>query len=461
MAYQLSFGIWGELFAVPTAIVDQHIQLCSAASLKALLVLLRSGGRPLALSDIARQIGLAEPDTQDALNYWIVSGLLARDDGSSPSATVSAQAALAAPPASGLPEAAGSSAAVESKEEQKVIRVTSRPRLTQEMIADMAKKDGHIASLIQEAQTLLGGPLSPTATEMLVSLQSYGGMPVEVILTVIQYCVSIGKSSVRYIEKTAYDWVDRGIDTFEKAERHMLEQNKANEQEGKIKKAFGIYDRNLTGKERDYVEKWFGHFQFDLPMIKLAYERTIDNKGKLSFPYCDAILTKWFEKGVKTPKQAVDEMNAPPSPPAPEGKPSPARPQPASLPSSVPSASRERYDRAHADLQQRRAAARDTAARRKEEIYRQLPRIREIDAALAKTGLEVSRAVLRGGDTESLLQQLRDQNLALQQEKGQALLLAGFPEDYLDIPYTCRECEDKGYKPNGEPCSCLKALLEG
>ena len=49
MAYQLSFGIWGELFAVPTAIVDQHIQLCSAASLKALLVLLRQGGRPLAL----------------------------------------------------------------------------------------------------------------------------------------------------------------------------------------------------------------------------------------------------------------------------------------------------------------------------------------------------------------------------------------------------------------------------
>ena len=459
MAYQLSFGIWGELFAVPTAIVDQHIQLCSAASLKALLVLLRNGGRPLALSDIARKIGLSEPDTQDALNYWIVSGLLARDDGSPPPAAAPspiAQAALATP---SLPETAGAPAASESEEEQKVIRTSSRPRLTQEMIADMAKKDRHIASLIEEAQTLLGGPLSPTATEMLVSLQSYGGMPVEVILMVIQYCVSIGKSSVRYIEKTAYDWMDRGIDTFEKAERHMLEQNKVNEQEGKIKKAFGIYDRNLTSKEREYIEKWFGRFQFELPMIQLAYERTIDNKGKLSFPYCDAILTKWFEKGIKTPRQAVDEMSAPPSPPsAPEGRPSPARP---SLSSPTPSVSRERYDRAHAELQQRRSAARDTAARRKEEIYRKLPRIREIDAALSKTGLEVSRAVLRGGDTESLLQQLRDQNLALQQEKGQALLSAGYPADYLDIPYTCKECEDKGYKPNGEPCGCLKALLEG
>ncbi|MCI8442328.1 MAG: DnaD domain protein [Provencibacterium sp.] len=455
MAYQLSFGIWGELFAVPTAIVDQHIQLCSAASLKALLVLLRQGGRALSLSNIAGMIGLSEPDTQDALNYWIASGILARDDGRSEDAAADDTAiptdAVKVPDSSAAPA-----------QEQKIIRTGSRPRLTQEMIADMAKKDGHIASLIQEAQVLLGGPISPTATEMLVSLQSYGGMPVEVILMVIQYCVSIGKSNVRYIEKTAYDWIDRGIDTFEKAERHMLEQNKANEQENKIKKAFGIHGRNLTAKEREYIGRWFNSLRFDLPMIQLAYERTIDKKGSFSFPYCDAILGKWFQKGIKTPRQAVDEMNAPFVPATSSGgPPSPARtasPAPAAAAVAIP---RDRYDRAHAELQRRRSDARDTAARHKEEIYRILPRIREIDNKLSQTGLEVSRAVLLGGNTESLLQQLRDQNLALQKEKEQALLLAGYPTDYLEISYHCRECEDKGYRPDGEPCSCLKKLLEG
>lgn len=453
MAYQLSFGIWGELFAVPTAIVDQHIQLCSAASLKALLVLLRHSGRSLALADISRFIGLSETDTQDALNYWIATGLLERESGKENAALPEPSSHFQEPsPPPPAPKAM-------TAEEQKVVHVGSRPRLTQEMIASMAKKDGRIASLIEEAQVLLGGPLSPTATEMLVSLQSYGGMPVEVILTVIQYCVSIGKSSVRYIEKTAYDWIDRGIDTFDKAERHMLEQNRANGREQKIKKAFGIYDRNLTAKEREYTDKWFERFQFELPIIQLAYERTIDKKGKLSFPYCDAILSKWFEKGIKTPRQAVDEMNAPFSSPN-TGEPS--APGRISAPSASPAAaiSRERYDRAHAELQQRRNTARNTAARHREEIYQRLPRIKEIDAKLSQTGIEVSRAVLLGGNTESLLQQLRDQNLALQKEKEQALLSAGYPADYLETPYTCKECEDKGYRPDGGPCSCLKALLE-
>ena len=38
-------------------------------------------------------------------------------------------------------------------------------------------------------------------------------------------------------------------------------------------------------------------------MIKAAYERTVNNTGKLSFPYMNTIIKAWFEKGIKTVSQ--------------------------------------------------------------------------------------------------------------------------------------------------------------
>ena len=74
-----------------------------------------------------------------------------------------------------------------------------------------------------------------------------------------------------------------------------------------MKAAFGIYDRNLIDKEREYISAWFQDYGFSIPMIKLAYERTVERTGKLSFPYVNSILRSWYEKGVTSPKQAMEE----------------------------------------------------------------------------------------------------------------------------------------------------------
>lgn len=473
MAYQLDFGIWGSIFAVPTAIVDKHIQLCGAASLKVLLVLLRHSQENITLQQISGLVGLSEADTQDALNYWIASGVIrctpkgsdlliepqrtpqapsqAPNDAPSPEAETE-------PAAEPIPEPAPESA----PKEPRVVKLTSRPRLTPDIIAGMAQENGEIQSLIQEAQNLLGRPLSPSATESLVSLHTYGGMSVELVLMVIQYCVSIGKDSVRYIEATAYGWLDKGIDTLDKVERYLMKKTHESENEKKVRSAFGIHDRDLTAKETEFASRWIDVYHFDEPMLRLAYERTIDNKGKLSFPYCDGILSRWHEKGISTPRQATDEMNSLKNSALPERGVSPERPSfsgTREAPSFTGGSERERYDRAHTELQNRRNAARELHTRRREEIYARIPRVREIDAALSRTGFDVSRAVLMGGDASQLLQTLKSKNLSLQQEREEALIRAGYPQDYLDIPYHCRVCEDKGYRPDGTPCDCLKELL--
>ena len=57
--------------------------------------------------------------------------------------------------------------------------------------------------------------------ETLLYLYDTAGLPAEVILMVIEYAVDGGKYHMRYIEKVALDWADRGIDTIDKAEQYL------------------------------------------------------------------------------------------------------------------------------------------------------------------------------------------------------------------------------------------------
>ena len=67
-------------------------------------------------------------------------------------------------------------------------------------------------------------------------------------------------------------------------------------------------DRELVEKEQAYVNKWYGEYHSGIQLIRLAYERTIERIGKLSFPYVDSILKSWQEKKITTPQEAMQEQ---------------------------------------------------------------------------------------------------------------------------------------------------------
>ena len=186
----------------------------------------------------------------------------------------------------------------------------------------MAERDPQIAFLLAEAPHLLGKPLSPTDCSILVSLYSWAGISADVLLMIVGYCCSIGKKNMRYIEKTATGWADDGIDTHEKAEQRIQSLTEIHSREGQVKTAFGIHDRQLVPKEKAYIQSWFGDLGYQLPMIRLAYERTIENTGKLSFQYVNSILNSWHSKGFRTPEDAAQEQ----SPKRQESRNAPARP---------------------------------------------------------------------------------------------------------------------------------------
>ena len=120
--------------------------------------------------------------------------------------------------------------------------------------------------------------------------------------------------------------------------------------------------------------------------------------------------------------------------------------------------SKELYDLAFAQLARRKRDAQELTRRRREEIYRKLPRTREIDREMANTSISLTKAVLAGGDPDKLIGQLQEENLRLQRERRELLEQAGYPGDYLSEQHSCPLCQDEGYVGN-RMCGCLQKIL--
>lgn len=93
---------------------------------------------------------------------------------------------------------------------------------------------------------------------------------------------------------------------------------------------------------------------------------------------------------------------------------------------------------------------------RRERIFLRQPRLKQIENELRATMSRIiSGALRRGSDPRPAVEQLRDENLRLQQEKRTLLRQMGLPEDCLDEQTACPLCGDTGYY-NGRVCQCLR-----
>lgn len=90
-----------------------------------------------------------------------------------------------------------------------------------------------------------------------------------------------------------------------------------------------------------------------------------------------------------------------------------------------------------------------------QEVYRKIPQIEalgdEITAAMAQAG----RKMLHGHMDEA--DALRNEAAVLKEQKRLYLARGGFPPDYMDMHYRCRECKDTGYT-DGKKCHCFQRM---
>lgn len=181
-----------------------------------------------------------------------------------------------------------------------------RPNYSERDVLCAMDSDGSFRALYEEVQRLLGRNLNTEELKILLGFIRYLGMTPDVISVLVCYCKdrarqkgSLRNPSLRNIEKEAYAWAERGIDTVEEAAAFIQSQNVRNSRLGKLKDQLQIRGRNLTPAEERYAQSWLD-MGFDSEAIADAYERTCLNTGGLSWAYMNKILQRWHDQGLHT-----------------------------------------------------------------------------------------------------------------------------------------------------------------
>ena len=119
--------------------------------------------------------------------------------------------------------------------------------------------------------------------------------------------------------------------------------------------------------------------------------------------------------------------------------------------------SAEVMQRARARLAQAKEDRESENRQHLQEAYQQVPRIQEIDMELRSTMAKAAQMVfISGGDAKKAMDQVRVQNLFLQEERA-ALVAEHFEEGFLDDSPICDRCGGNGYI-GSNMCECLTEL---
>ena len=108
-------------------------------------------------------------------------------------------------------------------------------------------------------------------------------------------------------------------------------------------------------------------------------------------------------------------------------------------------------------LEQRRSTATARAAALRDTYTARFPRLLELERQIADTMPELTRVILEHGSPEQI-EEIKQRNLALQDEMAALLKKAGCPQTNFEPVYTCSRCQDTGFV-GGQICDCHRQLL--
>ena len=192
------------------------------------------------------------------------------------------------------------------EEQTKHIMSGERPAYSERDVLEAMERDVDFRSLYGELQRLLGRTLNTEEMKIVLGFVRYLGLPADVISVLVCYCRdrarqkgNLRNPSLRSIEKEAYAWAERGIDTVEEAAAFIQRQNVRNSRLSQLMKLLQIRGRSLTAAEEKYASSWLD-MGFDEDCISLAYERTCLNTGGLNWNYMNKILQRWHQQGLHT-----------------------------------------------------------------------------------------------------------------------------------------------------------------
>ena len=237
-------------------------------------------------ASLASLLGISEGEVSASLKFWRGAGVLATG-----AASKAKQDPETAPKRPQVPTAHRGGALEQS---------ATLPQYSASELADLIERRQISASFIDEAQRVMGKIFRAYDTGVLVGIVDRLGFEEAAVLAILAYMVQKGKKTVRYAEQIAISFYDEGItDTADVLERlHRMEQ--AGEVVQKIRVLFGAANRELTTTEKRLFSSWCEKLAYDIEVIRMAYDITVDTIQKPAPKYANSILEAWHAAGLRT-----------------------------------------------------------------------------------------------------------------------------------------------------------------
>lgn len=326
-AINISSDIATSFTTVSDIFIDQYMPKANGEFVKVYLYLLRatsSGAGIATISEIADHFSNTEADIIRALNYWASEGILQVQTGADGqiiginlcSLSVSGMQAAQSNIQSAVADNAAQNISTtnirmqDSVVEKLKSQTTDKPASSQkEYTLDEIKefrKNPDISELFFIIETYLKHTLSSSDTNMVLYWLDELHFSTDLVEYLVEYCITKGHSSLRYMNKVALGWADAGIKTVDQAKDDAAAHSQIYYS---VMKALGITGRNLVDSEVSLINKWVGEYGFDIELVKAACSKTISAIQKPSFEYTDSILANWRKKDVHTLKD-VEVLDA-------------------------------------------------------------------------------------------------------------------------------------------------------
>lgn len=352
-AINISSDIATSFTTVSDIFIDQYMPKANGEFVKVYLYLLRatgSGAGIATISEIADHFSNTEADIIRALNYWASEGILQLQSGADGqimginlcSLSVSGMQAAQNNIQSAVDDNAAQNnlqngvvnngaqnswqngvvnnvaqnistadirmqdSVVEKLKSQTPDKAaSSQKEYTLDEIKEF-RKNPDISELFFIIETYLKHTLSSSDTNMVLYWLDELHFSTDLVEYLVEYCITKGHSSLRYMNKVALGWADAGIKTVDQAKDDAAAHSQIYYS---VMKALGITGRNLVDSEVSLINKWVGEYSFDIELVKAACSKTISAIQKPSFEYTDSILANWRKKDVHTLKD-VEVLDA-------------------------------------------------------------------------------------------------------------------------------------------------------
>lgn len=339
-AINISSDIATSFTTVSDIFIDQYMPKANGEFVKVYLYLLRatgSGAGIATISEIADHFSNTEADIIRALNYWASEGILQLRSGAdgqimginlcslSVSGMQAAQSNIQSAVADNAAQnnlqnsvvnnAAQNISTADIRMQDSVVEklksqttdkhASSQKEYTLDEIKEF-RKNPDISELFFIIETYLKHTLSSTDTNMVLYWLDELHFSTDLVEYLVEYCITKGHSSLRYMNKVALGWADAGIKTVDQAKDDAAAHSQIYYS---VMKALGITGRNLVDSEVSLINKWVGEYGFDIELVKAACSKTISAIQKPSFEYTDSILANWRKKDVHTLKD-VEVLDA-------------------------------------------------------------------------------------------------------------------------------------------------------